>query len=68
MLKLIRTSIVSAAAAWGWRNRSTVVKKVRAITGKSDQDDLSTGYADVVDSDGILKPSEFDQATISPSP
>ncbi len=63
MLKLLRTSIMSAAAAWGWRNRSTITEKVKDLTGRSKPEDTSTGYAETVDADGMMSRSEFEKAT-----
>lgn len=63
MLKLIRTSIISAAASFAWRNRSNITKKVKDLTGSSNPDDVATGYADIVDTDGMITPAEFEKAT-----
>ncbi|MEZ5378211.1 MAG: hypothetical protein R2733_17015 [Acidimicrobiales bacterium] len=61
MLKLIRSSVFSAVAAWAWQNRATIIEKVKSLTD-SGPADTATGYAEVVGKDGMISKPAFDKA------
>lgn len=63
MIKLLRSSIASAALGWAWKNRSKIASAVTDMRAKKAPTNPTTGYGNTVGKKALVDPADVTTPT-----